>query len=237
LMTEGPCGFLDGREWPYDFSPAIAPLTGLFAGAANDPAMLSVARCYPSRQSGPIAVPSMNGFTNNNVPIDWVPNAAFVQFSASNGVVSNPVHSGIAALSIGSPDNQPPIAELSQSFADVAGANYAATFFYEGVAPVVTPGDPNASFAFFIGGAGISTFGIPTNGFQTFTFGFTGTGMDTVEVRAATNVGEWILDDVSITGPGVPEPSTWAMMLLGFAGLGFLTYRWTKKNTAALVAV
>ena len=25
--------------------------------------------------------------------------------------------------------------------------------------------------------------------------------------------------------PGVPEPSTWAMMLLGFAGLGFLAYR------------
>jgi hypothetical protein len=164
---------------------------------------------------------TMNGFTNNNVPIDWVPNAAFVQFSASNGVVSNPVHSGIAALSIGSPDNQLPTAELSQTFADVAGASYTATFFYEGVAPVVTPGDPNASFAFFIGGAGISTFGIPTNGFQTFTFGFTGTGMDTVDVRASTNAGEWILDDVSVIGPGVPEPATWAMMLIGFAGLGF----------------
>jgi hypothetical protein len=49
---------------------------------------------------------TLNGFTNSNVPNDWVPNAAFVQFSASNGVVSNPVHSGIASLSIGSPDNQ-----------------------------------------------------------------------------------------------------------------------------------
>ena len=172
---------------------------------------------------------TMNGFTNHNVPIDWVPNAAFVQFSASNGVVSNPVHSGIAALSIGSPDNELPIAELSQTFADVAGANYAATFFYEGVAPVVTPGDPNASFAFFIGGAGISTLGIPTNGFQTFTFGFTGTGMDTVDVRASTNAGEWILDDVSVIGPGVPELATWAMLLLGFVGLGF-AFRKTRRK-------
>ena len=34
----------------------------------------------------------------------------------------------------------------------------------------------------------------------------------------------------------VPEPSTWAMMLMGFAGLGFMTYRRTKKNTTALAA-
>jgi PEP-CTERM motif len=26
-------------------------------------------------------------------------------------------------------------------------------------------------------------------------------------------------------GPAVPEPSTWAMILLGFAALGFLGYR------------
>ena len=34
--------------------------------------------------------------------------------------------------------------------------------------------------------------------------------------------------------PAVPEPSTWAMMLIGFAGLGFMTYRRTKKNTVAI---
>jgi hypothetical protein len=40
------------------------------------------------------------------------------------------------------------------------------------------------------------------------------------------------------SGPGAPvstpEPSTWAMMLLGFAGLGFLGYR--KAKRAALSA-
>ena len=30
--------------------------------------------------------------------------------------------------------------------------------------------------------------------------------------------------DVSLS-TGTPEPSTWAMMLLGFAGLGFMAYR------------
>jgi outer membrane lipase/esterase len=34
----------------------------------------------------------------------------------------------------------------------------------------------------------------------------------------------------------VPEPSTWAMMMLGFAGLGYMTYR-RKRQTAALAQV
>jgi hypothetical protein len=38
---------------------------------------------------------------------------------------------------------------------------------------------------------------------------------------------------VVITPPsGVPEPSTWAMMLVGFAGLGFAGYRASRKKVA-----
>jgi PEP-CTERM motif len=33
---------------------------------------------------------------------------------------------------------------------------------------------------------------------------------------------------------GVPEPSTWAMMILGFAGIGFMAYR--RKAKPALIA-
>ena len=35
---------------------------------------------------------------------------------------------------------------------------------------------------------------------------------------------------------GVPEPSTWAMMLLGFGGLGFAGYRRSRKSDAAPLA-
>jgi hypothetical protein len=35
--------------------------------------------------------------------------------------------------------------------------------------------------------------------------------------------------------PPVPEPSTWAMMLIGFAGLGYAGYR-TSRKSAALAA-
>ena len=33
----------------------------------------------------------------------------------------------------------------------------------------------------------------------------------------------------------VPEPSTWAMMILGFFGVGFMAYR--RKSKPALLAV
>ena len=36
---------------------------------------------------------------------------------------------------------------------------------------------------------------------------------------------------------GVPEPSTWALMLVGFAGLGFASYRASRKNVAVAVSV
>jgi len=38
------------------------------------------------------------------------------------------------------------------------------------------------------------------------------------------------------TNGGVPELSTWVMMLLGFAGVGFVAYRRTKKGSAAIAA-
>jgi PEP-CTERM motif-containing protein len=34
----------------------------------------------------------------------------------------------------------------------------------------------------------------------------------------------------------IPEPSTWAMMILGFAGVGFMAYRRRKDSTPALSA-
>jgi len=37
-----------------------------------------------------------------------------------------------------------------------------------------------------------------------------------------------------VIAAAVPEPSTWAMMILGFFGVGFMAYR--RRNQAALAA-
>ena len=54
-------------------------------------------------------------------------------------------------------------------------------------------------------------------------------------VVPGTTVGGLNPEDLvlSVTVTPVPEPSTWAMMLAGFAGLGFLSYRASRKTTAA----
>jgi hypothetical protein len=36
---------------------------------------------------------------------------------------------------------------------------------------------------------------------------------------------------IAMSVAAVPEPATWAMMILGFAGIGFMAYR--RKNGAA----
>jgi hypothetical protein len=43
-----------------------------------------------------------------------------------------------------------------------------------------------------------------------------------------------LLDDVQLNQ--VPEPSTWAMMLLGFVGLGYASFRSQRRRAAAAIA-
>jgi len=58
------------------------------------------------------------------------------------------------------------------------------------------------------------------------------TGASIDDGRALARTGAVTLDTNNIGT--VPEPSTWAMMILGFAGLGFMAYR--RKSKPALLA-
>jgi hypothetical protein len=172
---------------------------------------------------------TINGFTNTLVPVDCTANAAFVQFSGFNQVQGSTFHTGANSLKIGDDDDQP-LATLSQSFNDVAGETYNVSYWaaYGGG----VGGDPNAFLSVSVGADGgdvTDTLGLT---YEQFSFSFIGTGHDTLQIAAQTNPSSWFVDDVSVTGSAAgaaPEPATWAMMLVGFSGLGFLGYRRTIK--------
>jgi hypothetical protein len=69
---------------------------------------------------------------------------------------------------------------------------------------------------------------------HTYSFFTTGGPLVFTELGPSDQQGN-ILDNVVLSS--VPEISTWAMMLLGFAGIGFVAYRRTKKLSAVVEAV
>jgi hypothetical protein len=55
-----------------------------------------------------------------------------------------------------------------------------------------------------------------------------------VQSGAGTHFAETGNFEFATVAPAVPETSTWAMMILGFAGVGFMTYR--RRNQGAALA-
>jgi hypothetical protein len=75
----------------------------------------------------------------------------------------------------------------------------------------------------------------PTLGFENSQFiGFVSTDMLSSLTLTVSSTESWVVTDVTTAVAAVPEPSTWAMMLLGFAGVGFMAYR--RKSKPALMA-
>lgn len=69
---------------------------------------------------------------------------------------------------------------------------------------------------------------------QLVQFNFLATGNDTFTFsQTSQQEASPIFDDFAISA-AVPEASTWAMMLLGFAGVGFMAYR--RRNQAPALA-
>ena len=85
---------------------------------------------------------------------------------------------------------------------------------------------------------GTSVAGLASTTFQTANTGHNyGSSMDWYFEQASGQPGFYVSAlafsaDVNINPlqPGVPEASTWAMMILGFAGVGFMAYRRKKQG-------
>jgi hypothetical protein len=80
----------------------------------------------------------------------------------------------------------------------------------------------------------------PAGGAESFnTFALTGfDNLESFEINNltsdASSLSSFFSVDNIVVASSVPEPATWAMMLLGFAGVGFMAYR--RKSKQALMA-
>ncbi len=114
-------------------------------------------------------------------------------------------------------------------------------FFYSFLAPsvdvtVYLTGTPDGSYTIPL----VTNGAFDGPGFSFFTPSDTCSGLTTLPC-SQNNVG--LTPGSSFSGAAeitittnVPEPSTWAMMLLGFAGLGYAGYRRVRAGHAALAA-
>jgi hypothetical protein len=123
---------------------------------------------------------------------------------------------------------------LSQTFiSSVAGS--ASINWLAGGRPDFGPYNGAQQYDVFLNSSPIGTFS--TTSGQAFAV-TTGTGLLTVGSNTLSFKGAGLgdntafVDDVNVAA--VPEPATWAMLLLGFAGLGFVGYR--RKNKMAFKA-
>jgi hypothetical protein len=128
---------------------------------------------------------------------------------------------------------------IQQKFATVFGQKYVFSFEY---ANNPGNGEAGAAASFHIFGASPLLSGIVTHNtsgvgnldwtLYTGTFvansPITGLRFDTT---FGANNGGILLDAVTVSA--VPEASTWIMMLIGFAGIGFASYRRAKKASLA----
>jgi hypothetical protein len=120
--------------------------------------------------------------------------------------------------------------QISQTVTDVAGEQMAFSFWYASK-------DIGETFDLILNGKSYPVL-IAGTSYQQFSFtvGIKATGSETVEIDNNVGLGQVLLvDNFSLVPetspvPEVPEATTWAMMLVGFASLGLIAARSNRAN-------
>jgi choice-of-anchor C domain-containing protein len=128
---------------------------------------------------------------------------------------------------------------ISQSL-DLSAGKYSLSFYLSGnpdglpstKTVEVTIGGVTKTFTFTIGGNSKSSMNWALETLA-FTWGGGDTALDFISMDTGSPYGG-VIGDVDLEA--APLPSTWSMAIIGFAGLGFLAYRRTKRDSAAAVA-
>jgi hypothetical protein len=184
-----------------------------------------------------------NGHTGTNLGVSFASNATTLCLNtpgttcsiASRGGLGDPA-SAFTAMYF------PAGSGTSTSLSDAAGFTSGISFFY------VSPVDPGSVQIFDgLNGTGnlLATLALPINGsacssgapfnaglycpFSQVSLGFSGTGRSVVFGGTAGTI---VFDDITL-GLGLPEPATWAMMLLGFGAIGASLRRRRRRIAAA----
>jgi Protein of unknown function (DUF642)/PEP-CTERM motif len=165
-------------------------------------------------------------------PITWINNSSPYSITAPDGLYSLDLtgyHDGV------------PFSGVQQTINTVANGQYQLTFSLGTTYNAGYTGSPagiQASAGSTTASYNVSSTGTgPLNQWITETLNFTATGSQTtISLIGNDGIAYIGLDKVDVEGlsSAVPEPSTWAMMLLGFAGIGFMAYR--RKSKPALMA-
>jgi hypothetical protein len=210
-----------GAQITGGFSPLVTASARSTGGTAPDAGANGALEYFfmlnaPVGSTGPVS-----GFAKGNVSYILVGNPAFtsafasVQSSCVAGCGSNnftPLFPMILSnsMSPGSPLTQ--TTPFSSVFTLIPGAIYEVDLIAQASASSLGP-DLATALA-----AADPFFGIDPNtpNFAGYSFQFS----------------PGLLDGVS----AVPEPSTWAMMILGFAGIGFMGFRRTRKSALSIAA-
>ena len=162
-------------------------------------------------------------------------------YGVANGLVGPP--SGNASVVIDGTSGFGPTGGygyIEQSLGGlVSGHTYTLTFWQAGSQEYTITGDQTEYFQVNLGDQSWNSQSmfVPSQGFSPWekeSTTFTWDGVSSTLQFMAIGSGEPafpILADVSLTG-SVPEPSTWAMIIAGFAGMGFLAR--TRRKVAAI---
>ena len=161
-----------------------------------------------------------------------------------SGLTASPGNGSIYFVDLTGQLNSQPFGGLEQTISTTPGVSYMLTFALG--AATTWNLDPMGGSALTASATGTTLLAsqlfaasTPTtaNQWQTETLSFTAdSASTTIEFLGdSTNVNSRYigLDDVSVSS-SVPEASTWAMMLAGFASLGFVGYRRVARGRAAV---
>jgi len=200
--------------------------TPLCAAATGAAVLISVLAASGAAQAGPNLVANPN-FDDNSppfgtAPLDWTftPAASesyfFVGAAPGFGAFSPPNSANFGA--VGAFDD-----ELSQVLATVPGT-YSISF-------ELAHDSTDSANDFSVTFGGTTIFSLVNAAAFPYTLetfsAVTTSSLTTLAFFGREKLAWYDLDNVSVTliSTAVPEPATWSMMLVGFAGLGFAEYR------------